>query len=89
LLLGIKHDQLPNGGRIILMEKREGYYDYMTRRLREDTSRMSLIEKDFAGLTESHYKVLKHLKDITQYNLELIKKIERLGGDPKQMEMDI
>ena len=37
------------------MEKREGYYDYMTRRLREDTSRMSLIEKDFAGLTESHY----------------------------------
>jgi len=71
------------------MEKREGYYDYMTRRLREDTSRMSLIEKDFAGLTESHYNVLKHLKDVTQYNLELIKKIERLGGDPKQMEMDV
>jgi hypothetical protein len=89
LLLGIKHDQLPNGGRIILMEVREGYYDYMTRRLREDTSRMSLIEKDMAGLTESHYNVLKHLKDVTQYNLELIKKIERLGGDPKQMEMDV
>jgi hypothetical protein len=50
---------------------------------------MSLIEKDFAGLTESHYNVLKHLKDVTQYNLELIKKIERLGGDPKQMEMDV
>ena len=45
------------------MEKREGYYDYMTRRLREDTSKMSLIEKDMAGLTESHYNVLKHLKD--------------------------
>ena len=71
------------------MEKREGYYDYMTRRLREDTYRMALIEKDFAGLTESHYNVLKHLKDVTQYNLELIKKIERLGGDPKQMEMDV
>ena len=71
------------------MEEREGYYNYMTRRLREDTSRMSLIEKDFAGLTESHYNVLKHLKDVTQYNLELIKKIERLGGDPKQMEMDV
>jgi len=50
---------------------------------------MSLIEKDMAGLTESHYNVLKHLKDVTQYNLELIKKIERLGGDPKQIEMDI
>ena len=48
-----------------------------------------MIEKDYAGLTESHYKVLKHLKDVTQYNLELIKKIERLGGDPKQMEMDV
>ena len=71
------------------MEVREGYYDYMTRRLREDTSKMSLIEKDMAGLTESHYNVLKHLKDVTQYNLELIKKIERLGGDPKQMEMDV
>ena len=57
------------------MEVREGYYDYMTRRLREDTSRMSLIEKDMAGLTESHYNVLKHLKDVTQYNLELIKKL--------------
>ena len=67
------------------MEVREGYYDYMTRRLREDTSRMSLIEKDMAA----HYNVLKHLKDVTQYNLELIKKIERLGGDPKQIEMDI
>ena len=71
------------------MEKREGYWDYMSRRLQEDTSRMSLIEKDMAGLTESHYNVLKHLKEVTQYNLELIKKIERMGGDPKQTEMDI
>jgi len=71
------------------MEVREGYYDYMTRRLREDTSKMTLIEKDMVGLTKSHYNVLKHLKDVTQYNLELIKKIERMGGDPKQMEMDI
>ena len=43
------------------MEVREGYYDYMTRRLREDTSKMSLIEKDMVGLTKSHYNVLKHL----------------------------
>ena len=50
---------------------------------------MSLIEKDMVGLTESHYNVLKHLKEVTAYNLELIKKIERIGGDPKQMEMDV
>tara|TARA_R110000796_G_scaffold153498_1_gene270033 strand:+ start:225 stop:377 length:153 start_codon:yes stop_codon:yes gene_type:complete len=50
---------------------------------------MTLIEKDYAGLTESHYKVLRRLKEVTTYNMELIKKIERLGGDPKQIEMDI
>lgn len=72
-----------------MRKRREGYWDYMGRRMREDTSKMTLIEKDYAGLTESHYKVLHRLKDVTQYNLELIKKIERLGGDPKQIEMDI
>jgi hypothetical protein len=71
------------------MKKREGYWDYMGRKLREDTSRMTLIEKDYAGLTETHYKVLRRLKEVTTYNMELIKKIERLGGDPKQTEMDI
>ena len=74
---------------ILMRKRREGYWDYMQRKWREDESNMTLIEKDYAGLTESHYNVLKHLKDVTQYNLELIKKIERLGGDPKQMEMDI
>ncbi len=71
------------------MQRREGYWDYMGRKLREDTSRMTLIENDMAGLTESHYSVLKRLKEVTEYNLQLIKKVERLGGDPKQLEFDI
>ena len=71
------------------MQRREGYWDYMGRKLREDTSRMTLIERDMAGLTESHYSVLKRLKEVTEYNLQLIKKVERLGGDPKQLEFDI
>ena len=70
------------------MQKREGYWDYMGRKLREDTSRMTLIEKDMAGLTESHYNVLKKLKKVSEHNIELVKKLERLGGDPKQMEFD-
>lgn len=74
---------------ILMRKRREGYWDYMGRRMREDTSKMSLIEKDYAGLTETHYNVLRRLKEVTSYNMELIKKIERLGGDPKQMEMDI
>jgi hypothetical protein len=88
LLLGIKQDQLLAGGRMILM-KRESYWDNMGRKLREDRSKMSLVENDMAGLTESHYNVLKRLKEVTDYNYELIKKIERIGGDAKQMEMDL
>tara|TARA_B100001250_G_scaffold413136_1_gene446284 strand:- start:1411 stop:1563 length:153 start_codon:yes stop_codon:yes gene_type:complete len=49
---------------------------------------MTLIEKDMAGLTESHYNVLKKLKKVSEHNIELVKKLERLGGDPKQMEFD-
>ena len=71
------------------MKRREGYWDYMGRKLREDMSKMSLAESDMAGLTESHYKVLSRLKEVTDYNYELIKKIERIGGDAKQMEMDL
>ncbi len=68
--------------------QREGYWDYMGRKLREDTSRMTLIEKDMAGLTESHYMVLKKLKTVSEHNIELVKKLERLGGNPNQMEFD-
>ena len=73
----------------MILMKREGYWDYMGRKLREDRSKMSLVENDMAGLTESHYNVLKRLKEVTDYNYELIKKIERIGGDAKQMEMDL
>ena len=70
------------------MKNREGYWDYMGRKLREDRSKMSPIQIDMAGLTEAHYKVLSHLKEVTEHNFELIKKLERLGGDPKQMEFN-
>jgi len=60
----------------------------MGRKLREDKSKMSPIQIDMAGLTESHYKVLSRLKEVTDYNYELIKKIEKMGGDPKQMEFN-
>jgi len=50
---------------------------------------MTPIQHDMAGLTESHYAVLKRLKEVTEHNSELIKKIERLGGTPNQLELDI
>ena len=50
---------------------------------------MSAIQNDMVGLTESHYKVLKRLKVVTEENRILIKKIENLGGSPIQLEMDL
>tara|TARA_B110000285_G_scaffold72968_1_gene84082 strand:+ start:748 stop:900 length:153 start_codon:yes stop_codon:yes gene_type:complete len=50
---------------------------------------MSAIKNDMAGLTESHYNVLQRLKEVTTINQELQKKIAILGGDPKQLELDI
>ena len=69
--------------------EREPYWDYMGRKLHEDRSKMTPIQHDMAGLTESHYAVLKRLKEVTEHNSELIKKIERLGGTPNQLELDI
>jgi hypothetical protein len=68
---------------------RESYWNYMGRRLYEDNLNMSAIQNDMVGLTESHYKVLKRLKVVTEENRILIKKIENLGGSPIQLEMDL
>ena len=69
--------------------EREPYWDYMGRKLREDNTNMSAIQKDMVGLTESHYKVLQRLKEVSTLNLELQKKIALMCGDPKQLELDI
>jgi len=69
--------------------QREGYWDYMGRKLQEDMSKMTPIQHDMAGLTESHYTVLKRLKEVSDQNLLLIKKIKRLGGNPNQLELDV
>jgi len=49
---------------------------------------MTPIERDMAGLTQAHYSVLRRLKEVSEHNIELVKKIERLGGEPNQMEFD-
>ncbi len=71
-----------------LME-REPYWDYMGRRLREDRSNMTAIETDMAQLTESYYGTLIRLKSLAEHNEMLMKKLEKLGYDPRQLEMDI
>ena len=46
------------------------------------------LQKDNAQITEAYYLVIKRLKEVTEYNLMLIKKIEKLGGNPNQFELD-
>ena len=48
----------------------------------------ALLKKDNAQITEAYYLVIKRLKEVTEYNLMLIKKIEKLGGNPNQFELD-
>ena len=55
--------------------QRESYWDYMGRRLREDrASRISLNSVE---------------RDLYQRIEELERKVSLLGGDPKQLEMDV
>jgi hypothetical protein len=57
------------------MVHREGYYEYMGRRLREegvfDDTRGRLFEMDMAELTNAYYNVLKR-------NKELLEEVEKL-----------
>ena len=46
------------------------------------------MERDNAQLTEAYYLMLKRLKVVTEHNLMLIKKLEKLGGNPNQLELD-
>jgi len=50
---------------------------------------MRPIQNDMTQLTESYNQVLKRLKEATEQNLMLINKIEKLGGNPRQLELDI
>ena len=46
------------------------------------------MQMDNAQITEAYYLVIKRLKEVTEHNLMLIKKIEKLGGNPNQLELD-
>ena len=57
------------------MVQREGYYDYMARRLREegvfDDARGQMYEMDMSELNNAYYNVLKR-------NKELLEEVEKL-----------
>ena len=57
------------------MVQREGYYEYMGRRLREEgvfeSARGRLYEMDMAELTGAYYNILKRNKELIKENEKL------------------
>jgi len=61
--------------------QRESYSNYMVRRLREEKSR---DEK-----TETLYDCHKRQAELSEEVFRLNKKVLLLGGDPRQLELDV
>ena len=50
---------------------------------------LTAMQMDNAQITEAYYLMIKRLKEVTEHNLMLIKKIEKLGGNPNQLELEL
>mgnify|MGYP001208237302 CR=1 FL=1 len=78
------------------MEIREGYWDYMGRRLREDVFDQQgnltvdeMWKREIAEMQKTMNYLQTRVKDLHARVHELNTKITILGGDPRQMELDI
>ena len=72
--------------------RRESYHDYMARRLREERGNSDTIEvyrKDVLERTETLYNCYKRQAELAEEVYRLNKKVILLGGDPRQLELDI
>ena len=72
------------------MEKREPYWDYMGRRLRESrtmTTREDLMKQDIVEMQKSVHGLQMRIKALRESVDDLTYKVNLLGGDPDQMEM--
>jgi hypothetical protein len=70
---------------------REGYWDYMGRRLNEsvpmDTTLM--YQKEVFELQKTLQQALIRQKELVEQAYALKRKVVLLGGDEKQLEMDL
>ena len=76
------------------MEQREPYWDYMGRRLREDRQKGDLSmedmwKKEIAEIQNNVHFLQIRVKELTERVTELTKKVTVLGGDPKQLELEL
>ena len=70
------------------MQQREGYWDYMGRRLRESRiNKEDLVKKDIAEMQKSIHGLQMRIKVLRESVDNLTYKVNLLGGDPNQLEM--
>ena len=72
--------------------QRESYSDYMVRRLREERSNTDTVmvyKKDVEERTETLYNCYKRQAKLADEVYELKRKVILLGGDPRQLELDV
>ena len=73
---------------------REGYWDYMMRQLREMPEEKTMTmddmwKKEIAEMQSSVHVLQLRVKTLTRMVQDLNKKITLLGGDPRQLELDV
>jgi len=71
---------------------REPYWDYMGRRLREEStivSRDDLWKRDIAEMQKQVHLLQMKVVNLNDIVLNLEYKVKILGGEPKQLELKI
>ena len=76
------------------MERREGYWDYMGRMLREDSEKEPLTmdniwKKEVAEMQKNINYLQIRVKTLNEQVHELNNKDHVLGGDPRQLELKL
>ena len=77
--------------------QREGYWDYMGRRLREEVfdkqrgpmSMEDIWKKEIAEMQGNVHTLQIRVKDLSERVTELTNKVTILGGDPRQLELEL
>ena len=77
------------------MEKREPYWDYMGRRLREERHKgggmvdRAVAEAEIANMQEQVHTLQMRVKELSETVYSLSRKISILGGNSNQLEMEL
>ncbi|MDP7366033.1 MAG: hypothetical protein QGH83_02050 [Candidatus Pacebacteria bacterium] len=72
---------------------REGYWDFMGRKLREEGPKTTkidmegLLKRDITEMQKTVHFLQTRVRDLTDNVIQLKQKIVDLGGDPDQLEM--